>query len=159
MLYDVFHSSQAPRSPDNPQALSFLYNHGGLNNQKMAIAGLLLSAIENRRAVCLPHVYIKDQRIKDEYLARFQDVFELDAVAELGRRHDLTISDANPGGDRGGWEYFRHFNAVIDKATDPVLLEAAVDALKSLQPRIAYNPTLLRLKDFVFASLGIEVTI
>src|ERR1700758_4366949 len=105
MLYDVIHSSQAAGAANSAQALGFLYNHGGLNNQKMAIAGLLLSAIESRRPVRLPYVYIRDQRIADEYLARFQDIFELDAVAELGRRHDFMINDAAPGGDRGGWEY------------------------------------------------------
>jgi hypothetical protein len=159
MLYNVVHSSQAARGPDSPRALGFLYNHGGLNNQKMAIAGLLVSAIENRLTVNLPYIYVKDQRTDDEYLARFQDVFELDAIAEFGRRHGIAINEEYSSGVRGGWDYFGHFGNVLGNGSDRDVVEAALDAMTSLKPRIASNPILQRVKDFVFASLGIELTI
>jgi len=159
MLYDVVHSSQAIRTPDSAQTLGFLYNHGGLNNQKMAIAGLLLSAIESRLAVNLPYIYVKDQRTDDEYLARFQDVFELDAVADFGRRHDIAINPGGASGVRGGWDYFGHFGGVLGTGADRKVVEAALEAMTCLKPRIASNPILLQLKDFVFASLGIQMAI
>ncbi len=159
MLYEVMHSSQVAGAPDNPRALGFLYNHGGLNNQKMAIAGLLVSAIEKRLTVNLPYIYVKDQRTDEEYLARFQDVFELDAVNDFARQHDLSIGHLGASGVRGGWDYFDHFGGVLGTGSDPKVLDAALDALASLRPRIASSPIFLRLKDFLFATLGIRMAV
>jgi hypothetical protein len=159
MLYDVIHSSQAEAAPDSPQAVGFLYNHGGLNNQKMAIVGLFLAAIERRSAVNLPYIYVKDQRTDDEYLAKFQDVFEFDAIAAFGRRHGVAVDPVRASGVRGGWEYFNLFCDALGTFPVRPAIEILLDALASLQPRIASNPVLRQLKNFVFASLGIQTAI
>lgn len=159
MLYEVINSSQAAGAPDSAQAVGFLYNHGGLNNQKMAIAGLLLSGIEHRLAVNLPYIHVRDQRTEEEYLANFQDVFELDAVEEFGRRHDIEINHGCPSGVRGGWDCFGRFGDVLGSCSDRKLVEAALDAMTSLKPRMLSNPVFLRLKDFMFAALGIRLGI
>jgi hypothetical protein len=159
MLYDVIHSSLAAVVPDSPHALGFLYNHGGLNNQKMAIAGLLVSAIERRLSVNLPYIYVKDQRTDEEYLAKFQDVFDLEAISDFGRRHGIAINHLGPSGVRGGWDCFRLFSGVLGNGSDRAVVEAALDAMTGLKPRIASNPILKRLKDFVFGSLKVQMAI
>jgi len=159
MRYQVIHSSQAAGAPDDPRALGFLYNHGGLNNQKMAIAGLLVAAIEKRLAVNLPYIYLKDQRTDDEYLARFQDVFELDAIDDFAKRYDLSINHGGASGVRGGWDYFAHFGGALGGGSDPKIVDAALHAMTSLRPRMASSRIFLRLKDFLFAALGIRIAI
>ncbi len=159
MLYDVIHSSQARRIPGGPGAVSFLYNHGGLNNQKMAIAGLLLSSVEHCSRVNLPYIYLKDQRTDEEYLARFEDVFDLDTMHTFGERNGIDIHAECPSGDRGGWDHFARFGQALYEGPDRNTVRTALDAMISLKPRINNHPTFRQLKQFVFASLGIQTTI
>jgi hypothetical protein len=159
MLYEVVHSSQAAAAPDVPGTVGFLYNHGGLNNQKMAIVGLLLSAIEGRAAANLPYIYVKDQRTDDEYLARFEEVFALDPIIAFGRRNGIAVHHQHPSGVRGGWDCFGRIGDALANGPGHKVVDNLLDAVACLQPRIASHPALLRLKDFVFASLGIRATI
>ena len=74
MLYDMVDARHAARAPDSTGVLGYWYNHGGLNNQKMALVGLILSGIRDRRPINLPYIYNKDLRTEQEHLVRLGHV-------------------------------------------------------------------------------------
>jgi hypothetical protein len=159
MLYDMVNANQAPKAPDAQGVLGYWYNHGGLNNQKMALVGLILSAIRDRRPVNLPYVYNKDLRTEQEHLVRLENVFDLDAIRDFAGRHGVPVHSACPSGERGGWDYFGAFQAFISTPADRLALETALGAIRGLKPRIASHTAFLDLKNFVFNSLGIDTVV
>ncbi len=78
MSYRMVNGSQAARAPDDPGVLGYLYNHGGLNNQKMALLGLLLAGIKDAKPINLPYIYNRDQRTDQEYVVRIEEIFDVD---------------------------------------------------------------------------------
>jgi hypothetical protein len=159
MAYEVVHASRAAAATARSGVAGYLYNHGGINNQKMAVVALMLSAIERRMAVSLPYIYIRDQTTEDEYLTAFGNVFDMQCVHDFARRANLTIDDTLPGGARDGWDYFRAFGTRLADQVDPVSTGIILDAVASLQPRIAATSLFQQLKTFVFSSLNIETVI
>ena len=159
MRYDTIPWTQAPKAPDSPGVLSYLFNHGGLNNQKMALVGLLLSAIRDQQAVNLPYIYNKDQQTEDEAVTSLNTVFDLAGITGFASRNNLTVLSRCPSGERGGWSYFSRFHDFLDHPASPPALNTALDAIASLKPLIAADPHFLALRNFVFADLGIDTVI
>jgi hypothetical protein len=159
MLYDTVDAQHAARAPDSPGALGYWYNHGGLNNQKMALVGLILSGIRDRRPINLPYIYNKDLRTEQEYLVRLENVFDLSHIQDFAGQHGVTVHSACPSGERGGWDYFGAFHGFISTPRDRQALQTALGAVNSLKPRIATDRTFLDLKNFVFGSLGIDTVL
>jgi hypothetical protein len=159
MLYDMVNATQAARAPDSPGVRGYWYNHGGLNNQKMALIGLLLSGIKDRQTINLPYIYNKDLQTEQEYLVRLENVFELNRIRDFTRLHGVTVLSACPSGERGGWDCFNAFHEFFVGATDRRTLEISLGAMSSLQPRIVSHPAFRGLRDFVFGSLGIDMVV
>jgi hypothetical protein len=159
MLYDAVDAEHAPRGPDSPGVLGYWYNHGGLNNQKMALVGLILSGIRDRRPINLPYIYNKDLRTEQEYLVRLENVFDLNAIRDFAGQYGVTVHSACPSGERGGWDYFGAFRGFISTPRDRQALQTALGAVNSLKPRIASHRTFLDLRNFVFGSLGIDTVL
>ncbi|HYZ22545.1 MAG TPA: hypothetical protein VE690_10350 [Rhodopila sp.] len=159
MLYETLDAGAAPRKAEAPDTLGYLYNHGGLNNQKMAILGLLLGGVRQRQPVTVPYIYNKDQRTEAETLARFEDIFDPAPITEFTGAHGVPISLGPPTGSRGGWDWFRAFNAELENPSDPASFRILLDAAASLKPRIATTDGFKALKQFAFGSLGIDTTV
>jgi hypothetical protein len=159
MPYTMIEGDQAPRGPEASGVPGYLYNHGGLNNQKMALIGLMLSGIRDKQPINLPYIYNRDQRTDQEYVVRIEEIFEIDRVFDFAERHDLTILTQCPSGERGGWVYFEDFHKFVSGAPDRHSLETALDAVNSLKPRITTHPAFLQLRDFVRANLGITMVV
>jgi hypothetical protein len=159
MLYDMVNADQAARAPDSPGVLGYWYNHGGLNNQKMALVGLIMSGISKQQAINLPYIYNKDLRTEQEYLVRSENVFDLASIRDFTGRHGVTVQSACPSGQRGGWDCFGAFHGFISTPRDRQALETALGAIRSLKPRIASHRAFLDLKNFVFGSLGIDMVV
>ncbi len=159
MAYDIILSTQAPVAPGRPDVLGYLYNHGGLNNQRMAIAGLLMSGLIGPTRINLPYIYVKDQRTDLEYLARYQDVFETEPLLTFAARHKIPLDLNCPTGERGGWDYFRLFDTILNESGSAAAIRTVLQAVLALRPRIASTEVFADLKKFVFASLGVQTTI
>jgi hypothetical protein len=155
MPYKLIRADQAPKAPDMPDVRGYLYNHGGLNNQKMALVALLLSGIRDRQPINLPYIYNRDQRTSEEYLARIEDIFDIGQIFDFAQRHDLMVLSQCPSGERGGWDHFRSFGELITGASDRQALETALDAVLSLKPKIVLEPALQQLATFIRMTLGI----
>jgi hypothetical protein len=150
MSYRMVNGSAAARAPDAQGVLGYLYNNGGLNNQKMALVGLMLAGIREGVPINLPYIHNLDQRTKQEYVVRIEDIFDLDRILDFGRRHGLTIRTECPSGERGGWEHFEAFSLMLRTPFENRgQLDIFLDAVLSLQPRIAVDPTVLRMMEAV----------
>jgi hypothetical protein len=158
MSYRMVLGSEAARAPDSPDVLGYFYNHGGLNNQKMALAGLLLAGVERRQAINLPYIYNRDQKTDEEYVIRIEDVFDLDRILHFGQQYGLTIRTQCPSGERGGWE---HFNAYADRLKSPLesrqRLDLILDAILCLRPVIAQDRVFQQMRDVVQARVDTVV--
>ena len=91
-------------------SLSYLYNIGGISNQKLALFGLFNEA-RNRPGVeiVLPYLLNFDQvRINIEHqLVPIQHIFEIEFIRDLANKYDSRISDRAPTGTfQDGWRYF-----------------------------------------------------
>lgn len=149
MAFKLIHSSQAPRSPERPDVLGYFYNHGGLNNQKMALVALLLQAIRERKAVNLPYIHNRDQTTTEEYLVRIEDVFDIGRILAFGQRHGLTILNECPGGVRGGWDYFKGFSELPGLIDGPSAMATLREAMRCLRPCVVETPEFHRLAGMV----------
>lgn len=159
MLYDMVNADQAARAPDSPGVLGYWYNHGGLNNQKMALIGLLLSAVKDRETTNLPYIYNKDLQTEQEYLVRLENVFDLNLIRDFAKRQGLVVQSACPGGERGGWDYFGAFHRFVSGPEERSTLSTTLAAIRHLRPRIAAHPAFFDLKNFVFNSIGIDTVV
>jgi len=151
--------SQAATAPDRPGVLGYLYNRGGLNNQKMALISLMLTGLREKQAVNLPYIRNLDQRTELEYVVRIAEVFDLDRIFAFAGQHGLTVLADCPSGERGGWKYFESFHDWPKAAMDRRSLDTLLDAVASLRPRIASHPAFLQMRDFVRGTLGIDMVV
>ena len=158
MHHTLMDGGRAARAPDVRDVLGYLYNHGGLNNQKMALIGLFLSGIKERQPINLPYIHNRDQTTDQELVVRIEEIFDLDRILEFAALHNLTVLKQCPSGERGGWDYFTKFHKFIDSA-DRCSLETILDALQSLKPRIVSTPPFVEMRDFVRKSLGIGTVV
>jgi hypothetical protein len=149
MPFELIHSSQAPRSPDQPDVLGYFYNHGGLNNQKMALVALFLQAIRDRKVVNLPYIHNRDQTTTEEYLVRIEQVFDIERILAFARRHGLTILHECPGGERGGWDYFRGFSDLLGMMDGPSAGTILREAIGCLRPLVVDSPEFQSLAEMV----------
>jgi len=159
MAYATFLPGQAARQPEQPDVLGYFYNNGGLSNQKMALSGLLLAGVAKRTAINLPYIHIKDQRIEAEWLARFDDVFEIEPIISFSRQFGIPQIGMVPSGERGGWPFFFTFGENLKRSDQPVAVQLLLMALIAIRPKIVSDPKFNALKNFVFASLGVQTTL
>lgn len=109
-------------------SLDYLYNNGGLNNQKLALLGLFDAARRRRLPVRLPDLYLYDQAIcaldagemkgtlaprRDERRIRFDRVFDPAPLRDFARAQGIDLIDGPPTGEPGGWEHFQGGGAAL----------------------------------------------
>jgi hypothetical protein len=159
MRYAMMPGKEIASAPGSPGVLGYLYNHGGLNNQKMALVGLMLSGINTGGAINLPYIYNRDQRTDEEYVTRIEEIFEIDRILDFAGRNGMTVMTEQPSGERGGWDYFGKFPEFLLNAPDRGSLETMLDAVASLRPHIVSSADFIRIEDFVRRSLGIDTAV
>jgi hypothetical protein len=159
MRYAMTNGREVVRAPDTPGVQGYLYNHGGLNNQKMALIGLILSGIKDKQTINLPYIYNRDQKTDQEYVVRIEEIFDLDRILHFAAQHDLQVLTQCPSGERGGWSYFRKFQQFISDVSNLDSLQTILNAVASMKPHIVSNPALLQMGEFVRGSLGIGTVV
>ena len=93
-----------PQPPDSP--LAYAYNDGGLNNQKLALLGLLLEAKRTGRRLALPLLYNLDHAGGERGTVAFGDIYRRDLFAAMAERLGVEIVDAEPDAASRGWDFF-----------------------------------------------------
>ena len=159
MRYAMMNGLEVERQPNPVGVQGYLYNHGGLNNQKMALIGLILSELKDGQAINLPYIYNRDQKTDVERVVRFEEIFDLGAVKSFAERHGLTVLAQSPSGERGGWNYFQRFQDDLNKAADRPALDVILDSVACLKPRIAFHPGFIQMRDFARRTLGIDTVV
>lgn len=111
--------------------LGFLYNHAGLNNQKICLLGLLAMGKQRNQPVYLPDFYLQDQQSyvsdvrdgakggvpqRDERRVRLGEVYRLEALLAFAREQGISVLDGPPIGVHGGWNFFQAGGEAVGKA-------------------------------------------
>lgn len=88
----------------------YLFNPGGLNNQKWALLGLFLAGHATGRPIILPDMAVLDHHRKTSHRVAIGTVFDLPALRTFAAAQGVTIAPGppqpEPAGDAGGWEFF-----------------------------------------------------
>jgi hypothetical protein len=159
MAYATFPAAQAPRQPARPEVPGYLFNTGGLSNQKMALAGLFLAALAQRSALNLPYMLIKDHHAEDERLARFEEVFDLAALRFFARRFRVGVEATLPAGEPGGWGFFTAFGDLLTRRDQANPIRAALLALTALRPRMVATATFRQFCTRLFDEAGVRTVV
>jgi hypothetical protein len=157
--YASFASDEAPRSAPLPGVLEYVYNNGGLNNQRMALLGLLLTALRDSTPVRLPYFHLKDQRTDSERVTPIGNVFDLDRIHHFAALHSLRVVQGAPAGNDLGWDYFRAFPAFVQAPASRASFRLALDGAACLQARLATHPEVLKLKEMLFRPGHIDTVV
>lgn len=135
------------------RALSFRYNNGGLNNQKLALLGLFVKAVETKAPIILPDLYNLDHTDESQCKTfKFQELYDIESLRLFASRHEVTILDQvdqeTPEYDVGGWEFFgvgaKHIAAAtISREMHPD--DISCDFFRSLKPFILLQPEIIEM--------------
>ena len=157
----VFQRSEASAaSGDEP--IGFDYNDGGINNQKLALLGLILEAGERGCPIYLPRLYGKEFNDSLSTFHAFDDIFDLSLIAGFLDRWNIAVVPAPNRTyadriERGGWNYFskgawhlaearRHSTGVVVK-----------DFFRSLRPQLLKSSFFTRLCTAIFEEQRIDI--
>lgn len=148
------------------EALSYRYNGGGLNNQKLALFGLFLKAWrDGPRRVILPDLRLFDHRLSDlsNYgLITFNEALQRGPLRAFAARHGIEILDLPPQGDEGGWDYFHEAMNYIPRAAllgDLTPESFVCDFFRSLVPAVEHAGLAQRVIDAAFSRQGIRLAL
>lgn len=78
----------------------------GLNNQKLAVLGLLMRGLDEHRPVVLPSLSIFNSSKSEWPAVPFGDVYDYDLMCQFARRFGIEIIDGEPTIDVEGWPCF-----------------------------------------------------
>ncbi|HVY15289.1 MAG TPA: hypothetical protein VHB27_08680 [Rhodopila sp.] len=102
------------------EALGYLYNNGGLNNQKLTLLGLFMAAKEQGRPIRLPDLFLHSQETyKADVASRARGMtpplrahvalgqfYDLGAMRAFAKSEGIGLVDSPADGEVGGWTYF-----------------------------------------------------
>ena len=131
--------------------IGYAWNDGGLNNQKLALLGLMIEASRSGAAVYLPQIYSKDQRDQRSGLFDFSDIFWFDQFREFAARWNVAIVDVPDSIsyadriERCGWNYFNSgaWNIAHLRLTSLDAKDITADFCRSVRPKVV-NSTLFQ---------------
>jgi hypothetical protein len=104
-----------------PDALGYIYNNGGLNNQKLTLLGLFKAAKDQRRPVRLPDFFLHDQAAvvadreaharglnprREERRIAFDQIYDPEPLRAFARAQGIELIEGAADGEVGGWTYF-----------------------------------------------------
>ena len=88
------------------------WNDGGINNQKLALLGLVIEASRNDADIYLPSIYSKDISEKRSSIVQFEDVFWREPFEDFANRWNVKILEVPAlvsyadRIERCGWNFF-----------------------------------------------------
>lgn len=149
------------------QMIGYAWNDGGLNNQKLALLGLMIEASRSGSAVYLPQIYSKDQRDSRSGLFEFSDIFWEDMFRGFAARWNVVISDSPESIvytdriERCGWNYFNSgaWNIGHLRLTGLNAKDITADFCRSLRPRVANSALFQNIADQIFNKNSINTVV
>ena len=135
---------------------------GGISNQKMALLGLFLTALERRVPMALPDICNMDQVNRRYEAVPFASVFDGGAMAACAARHGVALVPAEAaalarGYDDHFWKAHRIFETVLFADRENPVHDAALDLLRSLRARIGGSYLARQLRADIFGACGVAV--
>lgn len=140
--------------------LGYDFFSAGLNNQKLALYGLVLSAlIKGPKCITLPRICNYDLRLEDGGTLTFGQVFDAQPFAAFAERHGITIRWDETGFGSGG-----HFFLAAPELGGSDFPEGRIgpnhllcDFYRALVPHSRRSPILTLLARRVFQQLKIKI--
>jgi hypothetical protein len=141
--------------------IGYFFNPGGLNNQKLTLLGLFLVALENKLALVLPAMGVKDLVAKTDTPVPLSDVFDISLLKSVASRHGISLSSKDPDSfQTSGWEYFfqgagRCGYEALNPTRPDAFTPMALDFLTNLVPVKRLTDLAKSLGDEIFGRLGV----
>lgn len=136
-------------------AIGYDFNDGGINNQKLALLGLVVVSHEQNKPLYLPKIYSKDQSDAASSLHPFEEIFDdrifhsflsrwnIERVPFIERSYDDRIA-------RGGWKFFDAGAWHLSASQNPASSGLVADFFRSLTPLITRTSEFTRLCTSIF---------
>jgi hypothetical protein len=141
--------------------LGFDWNDGGINNQKLALLGLVILGYEQAKPIYLPRIYSKDQRDTRSSLHAFEEVFDGSAFSSFLDRWSISTIPA-PSRDyadrieRAGWKFFDAGAWHLSPASQGKTKQIIADFFRSLVPLITRSSQFVEVCTSIFEEVGVE---
>lgn len=143
------------------------WNDGGINNQKLALLGLVIEASRNEQNIYLPSIYSKDIGDKRSAVFPFDEVFYREPFEDFARRWNVKIFESPPGIsyadriERCGWNFFNsgawNISHLKVKGLDPTDITA--DFARSLRPKVTTSSLFSRIAASIFNAHNIDMVV
>ena len=134
---------------------------GGITNQKLALLGLFLRALDLRcRKIILPDMLIFDQVTRHHIPVAIGSIFDLSSLHAFALRAGVEILDRAPYGDWWEWDYvaYAHRQIAIFKLEGQLTPDSIVcDFFRSLRPLVCDSDELRHLKESVFSTRQVAI--
>lgn len=145
------------------EILSYGHNRGGLNNQKMALLGMFLTARRTGvRRVILPEFFSTDPNRFSGRALPFDSVFDMSRLRDFAAGYGIEIVPDAPVDEEGGWDYFNIASRYLSHNMSARNLgpdDFACDFLRAMEPRIGQSDLARRIRGQVFSDRGVQVVL
>jgi len=145
-----------------PSALGYSHFEVGLNNQKLALFGLLMLARDKRLPVVLPEFSVFNPALGVHGRTPLDSVFPVEGVYRVARAWGIGILTAPPIGTTGAWDCFVAGSTRVSAEGARGLAsldDVAGQFFRNLAPRLAGSDTLRKLSTAVFADQAIRLVV
>jgi hypothetical protein len=143
--------------------LGYEWNDGGINNQKLALLGLVVAAYEQSKPLYIPKMFSKDQRETRSSLHEFGEIFDEQTFMTLLSRWGIarvetpTVEYADRI-ERNGWKFFDFGAWILGSAGGAGNSQEIVpDFFRSLVPLVTRSAHFLKICSSAFTELKLKV--
>lgn len=149
--------------------IGYDFNDGGINNQKLALIGLLFEASKKEigdRLVYLPDIWSRDQGDKISSVHAFSDVFWIAPIEAFCQRWGIELTErprefsTDDRIIRGGWTYFGLGTRCVRECASPRRSAAtsfAADFFRSLVPKVTSKKIFQSICQDIFDNRNISI--
>lgn len=134
---------------------------GGINNQKMALIGLFLTAFQNGMSVSLPDITIMDQINRRYDRLPFHNVFSTEGFYKTAERFSIPIvqtkSQFPHGYDKYFWKTHNFIASSVARGEKTDEVDLVLSLLDSFSSRLSDSQILQDLAGEIYSTLGVTV--
>jgi hypothetical protein len=155
---DLIEQPHAPASARPP--IGYPQLRLGLNNQKMALLGLVNDAFRTKQPMTLPYFVNFDPQGQNHLDVAFADVFHISDFRKFAAGFGISILDREPVETTDGWASFQA--GAHEVGRDAIRGAGGLDGLtcqffRHLKPRVTRTPLFEKLSNSVFSAHATEI--
>lgn len=142
--------------------VAYLYNPGGLNNQKLALLGLFTQAKYYNKPIVLPDLWSTTSDDQTNSKIPLYNLYDTQKLHEFAQSEGRTILDTAPDGDVGGWHFFRCGCGHIETVTQENRMNSddiSCRFFRALLPKIKNSEIFNILTDEIFNKIKINLVV